>query len=224
MPSWSRTTAWWRSSSSHLWIVDVKTGSSKQITTRTTAADGWGGVSWTPEGRIVYSSDASGNADIWIMEPDGSNQKQLTVDLGSGNLGLSVSSDGRYIVFVSHRAGNSNIWRADIDGRNAKQLTNGNGEFNPVFWPDGQWVGYLSNGAWWKIPIDGGEAIQFTRAHPDWLAISPDGNLIAYFAPDERTHGKQIQIDVPGLGTNKIIELPPTIFPRKIFASSSCLM
>ena len=150
------------------------------------------------------------------MEPDGSNQKQLTVDLGSGNLGLSVSSDGRYIVFVSHRAGNSNIWRADIDGRNAKQLTNGNGEFNPVFWPDGQWVGYLSNGAWWKIRIDGGEAIQFTRAHPDWLTISPDGNLIAYFAPDERTHGKQIQIDVPGLGTNKIIELPPTIFPRKI--------
>ncbi len=191
-------------------------GSAKQITTRTTAADGWGGVSWTPEGRIVYSSDASGNADIWIMEPDGSNQKQLTVDLGSGNLGLSVSSDGRYIVFVSHRAGNSNIWRADIDGRNAKQLTNGNGEFNPVLGPDGRWVGYLSNGAWWKIPIDGGEAIQFTRAHPDWLTISPDGNLIAYFAPDERTHGKQIQIEVPGHGTTKIIELPPTIFPRKI--------
>src|SRR5207237_8915206 len=102
----------------NIWTqLSADAGSAKQITTRTTAADGWGGVSWTPEGRIVYSSDASGNADIWIMEPDGSNQKQLTVDLGSGNMGVSVSSDARYIVSVCSRTGNCNIWIAAIAGR-----------------------------------------------------------------------------------------------------------
>ena len=29
------------------------------------------GVAWTPDGRIVYTTEASGNPDIWIMNADG---------------------------------------------------------------------------------------------------------------------------------------------------------
>lgn len=59
-------------------------------------------VSWTPDNRIVYSSRAGGNWDLWTMNADGSGQKQLTFD-SHNDLYPSVSSDGRYIFFASDR-------------------------------------------------------------------------------------------------------------------------
>lgn len=38
------------------------------------------GLGWTPDGRIVYGSNAGGHRDIWIMGSDGSRQQQLTND------------------------------------------------------------------------------------------------------------------------------------------------
>jgi hypothetical protein len=46
---------------------------------------------WSPDGRIVYSSSADGN--IWLMESDGSNPKQLTSNAGRNFL-PRVSPDG----------------------------------------------------------------------------------------------------------------------------------
>src|SRR6266536_2222740 len=66
--------------------------------------DGLHGMSWTPDGKIVYVSRASGNPEIWIMNADGTNNKQLTFDV-SRKGEPSVSPDGRYIVFTSTRAG-----------------------------------------------------------------------------------------------------------------------
>ena len=37
-------------------------------------------LSWTPDGRIVYVSQESGNDDIWIMNADGTGRKRLTND------------------------------------------------------------------------------------------------------------------------------------------------
>ena len=42
-----------------------------------------GGISWMPDGRIVYHSMSSGKADIWIMDASGTNQRQLTAEPGS---------------------------------------------------------------------------------------------------------------------------------------------
>jgi Tol biopolymer transport system component len=72
----------------------------KQITSGSARGDGWSGISWTPDGKIIYSSAANGTPEIWSMEPDGSNQKQLTVDLGSNNRGLSVSA--RWPLYCFH--------------------------------------------------------------------------------------------------------------------------
>src|SRR5262249_45387050 len=96
-------------------------GHAKQITSG--IADGIGGLSWTPDGRIVYVSLASNKLDIWIMNADGSNQRQLTYD--GWNYNPSVSSDGRYIVYDSIQADKRNIWRMNVDGSNSKQLTDG---------------------------------------------------------------------------------------------------
>ena len=169
---------------SNIWTIksEKEASNAKQITFGTGKLDGWLGVCWTPGSMVVYSSNASGSFDIWIMEADGTGQKQLTAG-ARNNLWPSVSVDGRYIVFVSDRTGSPHIWRMDLDGSNPQQLTIGSGEFNPSCSPDGRWVVYGSAGSakrtLWKVSIDGGESVQLTEAYSETPVVSPDGKLIA---------------------------------------------
>jgi serine/threonine protein kinase/Tol biopolymer transport system component len=146
-------------------------------------ADGGGGIAWTPDGRLVYHSLASGKLDIWLMDADGSNQKQLTSDAGS-NYHPSVCGDGRYIVFQSDRAGSLNIWRMDLDGGSPKQLSDNSGQI-PNCSPDGKWVAYAlyvgGIGSMWRVPIDGGAATLVSKVNDvaQYPVFSPDGKLLA---------------------------------------------
>jgi eukaryotic-like serine/threonine-protein kinase len=139
-------------------------------------------LAWTPDGKIVFPSDASGDREIWIMEADGTGLKQLTADAGDYQL-PAVSSDGRYIVFASRRGGNLNIWRINRDGSDPIQLTHGEDESGPQCSPDGRWVFYNSTASdkmtIWRIPIEGGEPVQFTKEASNGPAVSPDGMLVA---------------------------------------------
>ena len=139
-------------------------------------------LAWTPDGKIVFPSDASGDREIWIMEADGTGLKQLTADAGDYQL-PAVSSDGRYIVFASRRGGKRNIWRINSDGSDPIQLTHSEDDFGPQCSQDGRWVFYMSTAfdkiTIWRIPIDGGEPIQFTKEASNGPAVSPDGNLVA---------------------------------------------
>lgn len=184
-----------------------------QITSGAAGRDGWAGIGWTPDGRIVYSSHASGQPDIWIMNADGTNPQQLTTNMGSVYNGLAVSPNGRYVVFVSRRSGKTNLWRIDIDGRDPKQLTSGIGEFNPVFSADGQWVKYNAMGTGKGIPsrisIDGGEPSPTRDAFPYVLGQSPDGKFKAYVLAD-KNNAKRIAV-APYSGGEPIavLDLPP---------------
>jgi dipeptidyl aminopeptidase/acylaminoacyl peptidase len=55
-------------------------------------------------GRIAFDSTRDGgDADIWTMNPDGSNPVNLTPGSAADDSGASWSADGRQIVFVSNR-------------------------------------------------------------------------------------------------------------------------
>ena len=47
-----------------------------QITTGKNGRDGFNGIAWTPDGKIIYSSRAGGSYDLWFIEPDGSGRRQ----------------------------------------------------------------------------------------------------------------------------------------------------
>jgi Tol biopolymer transport system component/DNA-binding winged helix-turn-helix (wHTH) protein len=151
-------------------------------------------VCYTPDGRVVYASQAGGSWDIWVMNADGSNQQQLTADAGV-NAHPSVSPDGRHIVFASNRAGTFNIWRMDIDGGNPVRLTSGGGEKFPHWSPDGRWVVYNSVSpdeslySLWKVSADGGEPVQLTDVDSERPAVSPDGKRVASFHRDASATG-----------------------------------
>jgi Tol biopolymer transport system component len=142
--------------------------------------EGAGGVVLMPDGRILYTVNSAGTSDIFVVNSDGSNTRQLTSNAGLNGL-PTVSADGRSIVFVSTRSGAPHIWRMDTDGANLKQLTNQIAEVNPDISPDGQWVIFqsINDLGLWKVGIDGGTPVQVTSKLAAQAAISPDGKLLA---------------------------------------------
>ena len=174
----------------NVWVVpDGDAGRAKPLPVGNLSfqVSGGNGVAWTPDGHIVFSSNESNNVDLWIMDADGGNRKQLTSNSGR-NVSPVVSQDGRYIVFSSTRTRSPAIWRMDIDGRNPKQLTRGQADLLPAISPDGKWVVYGSLGATkstvWKVSIEGGDAVELVSKVSLNPVISPDGKFVAYLYPD----------------------------------------
>ncbi|HEX6649589.1 MAG TPA: protein kinase [Pyrinomonadaceae bacterium] len=146
-----------------------------------------GNVTWMPDGRIVYVSNESGKADIWVADADGNNRRQLTANGGS-NVSPVVTADGRYIVFVLYQDGKRNVWRINTDGSNPLRLTSGLAEGVPAVSPDGRWVLFVSvedtKPTLWKVGIDGGTPVKVTDHAVTLAAVSPDGRSIAFSYPE----------------------------------------
>ena len=172
-----------------IWIASNNDTSQARPVTSGLKADDQ--VAITPDGsKIVYRSNASGASDIWIVNADGSNPKQLTADAGI-NVGPVVSPDGHHILFLSDRSGIPHIWKMNIEGGDQKQLTYGNGEELPQFSADGRWVVYSTTSGErstvWRIPATGGEPVQLTDRTSIFATVSPDGKLVACLYGDVNT-------------------------------------
>lgn len=174
---------------SNIWLSSKgDTSRAKQLTSG--ISEGLTGLTWTPDGKIVYRSKAGGKADVWMMDADGKNQRQLTHEGYNSN--PQVSHDRLYIFFTSNRAGKLSIWRMDVNGNNEKQLTNGVQDVSLYVSPDGRWLFYISwgsyNGTLWKVPIDGGQPVSVSSLSISGSipAISPDGKQIAISYYDEK--------------------------------------
>ena len=140
---------------------------------------------WTADGKVVFRSTADGESNLWTMDVDGTNRRQLTINAQVDFRGLCIPSGGKYFVFASWRSGKSNLWRVDVDGKNLTQLTSGEVDTRPQCSPDGQTVVYQkglhTQPTLWKVNINGGEAIQLTDFYSKWNAISNDGQRISFF-------------------------------------------
>jgi Tol biopolymer transport system component/DNA-binding winged helix-turn-helix (wHTH) protein len=160
------------------------------------------GMSWTPEGQLVYGSHGGRNSDIWMMNADGTSQRQLTF-AESQETSPVVSTDGRYIVYVSKGAGPPHIWRMDSNGENSQQLTDGKGEQDPCISPDGKWVVYNAfNGGVMslsRVSIDGETHEQLTHEWSIRPQVSPDGKHIAFIKMDA-THKRMVVALMPFAG------------------------
>src|SRR2546423_2055068 len=178
-------------------------------------------TSWTPDGRIVFDANTNGVADLWIIDADGNNRKQLT--RGADARAPVVSPDGRYIVFSSVRESKRNLWRINSDGSNPKHLTSGFVDLLPSFSPDSQWVLYSSLHSsgrltLWKVAVEGGDPVQVSDSHAAAPVVSPDGKFIAYLYPERANI--QATINAPpnkiaviyfdGVAPIKTFEIPPS--------------
>jgi TolB protein len=166
-------------------------GSGQQRITKVSTGDACGPV-WSRDGKKIafYAFSLphpSRNPAIWVMDPDGTNQKKLTEHA----LSPTWSPDDRQIAFASDRAGKFQIFAMNSDGSNVRRLTNDKGEDSSPAWaPGGADIVFVSDRegehpALFLMNADGTEQRRFVfskRQDFCFPAWSLDGNLIAFSA------------------------------------------
>jgi len=155
---------------------------------------------FSPDGsRIAFVSQRDGNAEIYVMNADGTGTTRVTNDpLTDGR--PAFTADGQSLVFHSSRtAGKQQIWAVNLDGSGGSvgltQLTRDSVNSSPSASPDGQTIAYVStrnkDGDIWLMARDGSNQRQFTRS-PQQRESEPrflrDGTL-AYLV--ERREGNR---------------------------------
>lgn len=95
---------------------------------------------WSPDGRqLAFMADQEdGNKEIYVMDADGSNVKNLT-NSQAAEADPSWSPDGKKILFVSNRDGHAQVYMMDADGGNVTRITHDDYEYaRPVWSPAGR--------------------------------------------------------------------------------------
>ncbi len=127
-----------------------------------------GAPSATLSNQVVFLSQRSGIGNVWTMNPDGTNQHQVTTSL-SPVTDFAVAPDGRSLV----SGDGVQLVEQAVDGRDLRLLTDVvHLEFDPSYSPDGRTIIFgradLATGAGlgiWRRGVAGGEANQL--AAPD---------------------------------------------------------
>lgn len=151
---------------------------------------------FSPDGkRIAFTSNRSDERELWIAESTGANPVQLTAFNGARVSGAPRwSPNGDQIVFDSTDGVSWDIFVIAAGGGAPRLLTNGTARLIRPSWSrDGRWVYFASDvsGAArqiWKIPAEGGKAVQVTRGGGVEAFESHDGKTL-YFAKGFGTPG-----------------------------------
>ena len=140
-----------------------------------------GTVSFAPDGKLYFSSLRTGNTEIWSINSDGTDLRQLTNDLSSDAVPF-ISPNSKTIFFVSDRTGLLHIWRMNEDGTNQKQVTKVEGGIPHQVSEDGVWLYYRSslNNSLRRVAIETGEEELVLKDMGRGLIVSPDLTRVAY--------------------------------------------
>ncbi len=96
-------------------------------------------------GRLAFVSDRSGGPQIYIMEPDGTDQHRVTF-AGQYNTTPDWSPDGTLIAFTGRDSRNRfDIFTVDVATSYVERLTQDQGDNEEPTWsPDGQYIIFTS--------------------------------------------------------------------------------
>ncbi|HEY6991094.1 MAG TPA: winged helix-turn-helix domain-containing protein [Bryobacteraceae bacterium] len=140
---------------------------------------------YSPDGkRVAFSSNRSGQTEIWACDAKGGSLVQLThFEETSGS--PQWSPDGRWIAFDRHMRTGWRIFVMASDGGQVRQVTSNDGDQLVPNWSrDGDSIYYTTNRTGrfeiWKTAAKGGQGVQVTRNGGWFAAESRDGNSLYY--------------------------------------------
>ncbi len=147
------------------WLYDVKNTASAQVLGKQYVGDATdaearliahkfadeiifrlgGGIPGIAESKIYFVSDRSGHKEIWVMDYDGSNQRQLTHQ-GSISLSPRISPDGSRVAFSSLTRTGWEILMYSIDLNRLVSFPHfGGTNLSPAWSPDGSHLAFSSS-------------------------------------------------------------------------------
>jgi len=115
-----------------IWTFDVRTGASRSVTAFEKSAGRPQWPAWSPDGkrlavqagRYDRQNPEKSEADIWVMNADGSDLRRITTrERPWMDETPSWMPDGKRIVFQSTRSGRFDVWIMNADGSGARQIT-----------------------------------------------------------------------------------------------------
>lgn len=205
--------------------VDIEDGSSEDIwiyklehgpLTRLTFGKDDFYPTWTPDGeRIVFSSNRTGDYDLYWKKADGSSDAESLYKAEFPQYETSLSPDGKFLVYrETHPSTGMDIWILPLEDKsNPKPFLNTSFRENtPMLSPNGRWLAYASN--------ESGQNEIYVRTFPDvsggrWQAStgggqeplwSRDGRELFYRSRDNKIVSVAVKTEpVFELGTRKIL-------------------
>ncbi len=130
--------------------------------------------------------DPAGTLDIYVMDPDGANQRPIISEPDDDWL-AAISPDGAHIAWVSRQHGNHQIYLVHSDGSGLRRLTNSSGDdLHPVWSSDNVHIIFSRNEDGdeeiYKINIQDDTLTRLTdnNAYDGYAAWSPDGTQVAW--------------------------------------------
>jgi Tol biopolymer transport system component/DNA-binding winged helix-turn-helix (wHTH) protein len=161
------------------------------------------------ESKIVFTSNRSGSAEIWISDGDGRNPRQIT-QLGDSSW-PRWSPDGKQIAFASYARGKPGIYLVGLDSAKPRPVTEDSvGAFFPNWSADGNWIYYQSHRSGevqiWKVPARGGQAIQITKHGGAMASETPDGHHLYYIIA--KNSSELWQRNLQNGDEHRVVEVP----------------
>src|SRR5262245_34164999 len=148
---------------------------------------------FSPDGkRIAMTSDRDGLWNIWTIDPDGKNPKQVSREKRWWVNSRAWSADGAYIFarkhFVAQRSlGSGEIWMFHAWGSDGLQVTDKNGfqkdAGEPALSPDGRYVYYSKD-------VTPGQQFEYNK--------DPNGTIYAIVRRDLNTGRERTVVSVQG--------------------------
>jgi len=186
---------------SDIWLMELETGERSNLTS------GLGGERWCrwapDETAVAFISDRYGPSQLFLMNPDGSGQVQVTRE-EFPTMQPSWAPDGSAVLVAADREGNWDIFSVDVDGGSFTRLTSDPGDdLEPAWSPDGDEIAFTSNRDGnqqiYIMKVDGSAPQRITAfplgaEQPRW---SPDGEWIvcvAYTGRGERLGAREIYL------------------------------
>lgn len=197
-------------------IADVDGSNMRRVTSLKNVWDY--GPAFSPDGNTIAFGrsyrDVNGGwqEEIWLMNSDGSEQRQIK---GLEGGAPEFLADGRLLFHAKGRSSNTNasqISIANIDGSDFIQLTNDDtNNYNPKISPDGTQIAYLSNRDGnqevYVMNLDGSKQTRLTKnrildGDPAW---STDGSKVFFTSQNVFGLYDIYKVNKDGLSTERIL-------------------
>ena len=160
---------------------------------------------WSPDGgsivfqRTTRPEGGSPDADIWLIDVETGEERQLTDTPEDWDSTPSFAADGKSVLFESNREGGFSVQRLNLETMEVVALTSGEGtDAEAKESPDGKLVAFAStrDGGFnvYVMDADGGNVRRLTDSEaddrcPQW---SPDGKMLSFYS--ERDGDREIYV------------------------------